>query len=173
MGKRSNFERNPRDFYPTPKAAVLPLLGHLNLFGFGVNFIEPCAGDGRLIRHLETYGHKCVYACDIEPQAEGIEKQDALFFGFQMLACDMIITNPPWQREIMHDMIERFRVHADTWLLFDSDWMFCKQAKPYLKNCAKIVSVGRVSWMDNGQAGMDNACWYKFVKEDVETIFCP
>ena len=29
MGKRSNFERNPRDFYPTPKEAVIPLLPHL------------------------------------------------------------------------------------------------------------------------------------------------
>lgn len=26
MGKRSNFERNPRDFYRTPEAAVLPLI---------------------------------------------------------------------------------------------------------------------------------------------------
>ena len=29
MGKRSNFERIPRDFYPTPYAAVPPLIPHL------------------------------------------------------------------------------------------------------------------------------------------------
>ena len=29
MGKRSNFERVPRDFYPTPIEAVYPLLEHL------------------------------------------------------------------------------------------------------------------------------------------------
>jgi hypothetical protein len=29
MGKRSNFERRPADFYPTPKAAVLPLIPFL------------------------------------------------------------------------------------------------------------------------------------------------
>ena len=29
MGKRSDFERIPRDFYPTPYKAVLPLLPHL------------------------------------------------------------------------------------------------------------------------------------------------
>ena len=26
MGKRSNFPRRERDFYPTPRAAVLPLI---------------------------------------------------------------------------------------------------------------------------------------------------
>src|SRR3981189_1858036 len=29
MGKRSNFERREADFYPTPRAAVLPLIPHL------------------------------------------------------------------------------------------------------------------------------------------------
>jgi hypothetical protein len=29
VGKRSNFDRVPRDFYPTPAAAVLPLIPHL------------------------------------------------------------------------------------------------------------------------------------------------
>ena len=29
MGKRSNFERLPRDFYPTPFSAVAPLIPHL------------------------------------------------------------------------------------------------------------------------------------------------
>ena len=49
MGKRSDFERVPRDYYPTPFEAVRPLVPHLpdkGLFG------EPCAGDGRLIRHI-------------------------------------------------------------------------------------------------------------------------
>jgi len=62
MGKRSNFERIPRDFYPTPLAAVSPLIPHLR----GVRtFAEPCCGDGALVRHLESYGLRCVYAGDI------------------------------------------------------------------------------------------------------------
>ena len=57
MGKRSGFERIPRDFYPTPAAAVLPLIPHLR----GIrSFAEPCAGDGTLVRHLESYGLRCV-----------------------------------------------------------------------------------------------------------------
>ena len=65
MGKRSDFERKPRDFYPTPIEAVYPLLEHLEE---DFLFAEPCAGDGRLIDHLESNGGKCTHAYDIEPQ---------------------------------------------------------------------------------------------------------
>ena len=68
MGKRSNFKRIPRDFYPTPIEAVYPLLEHLEE---DFLFAEPCAGDGTLIDHLERKG-VCMWASDIEPQAEGI-----------------------------------------------------------------------------------------------------
>ena len=44
MGKRSNFERVERDFYPTPYKAVEPLVQHLPKKQFA--FAEPCAGDG-------------------------------------------------------------------------------------------------------------------------------
>jgi hypothetical protein len=53
MGKRSSFERIPRDFYPTPLKAVLPLIPYLR----GVRtFAEPCCADGALVRHLEGFG---------------------------------------------------------------------------------------------------------------------
>ena len=56
MGKRSAFERRAGDAYPTPIEAVLPLIPHLR----GVrNFAEPCAGDGALVRHLESFGLCC------------------------------------------------------------------------------------------------------------------
>ena len=50
MGKRSDFERKPRDFYPTPREAIEPLIPHLPETGL---FAEPCAGDGRLIDCIE------------------------------------------------------------------------------------------------------------------------
>ena len=73
MGKRSNFERKERDFYPTPAKAVLPLIPHLRSAGIKT-FAEPCCGRGHLVRHLESFGLTCVYAGDI---ATG---QDALAF---------------------------------------------------------------------------------------------
>lgn len=168
MGKRSNFERKPHDFYPTPYEAVLPLLPHLSRS----TFIEPCAGDGRLIAHLEKHGHKCAYACDIEPQADGIEKRDVLFFGWHCPSADFIITNPPWERDSLHRMIFMFKQERPTWLLFDADWMHTTQAAPFLKSCSKIISIGRISWEGNGVSGMDNCCWYLFQDEnDVKTEF--
>ena len=62
MGKRSTFERREGDFYPTPRSAVLPLIPWLR----GVRtFAEPCCGDGALVRHLDRFGLRCVYAGDI------------------------------------------------------------------------------------------------------------
>ena len=160
MGKRSNFERVERDFYPTPESAVLPLLPHLQS---GVRFVEPCAGDGSLVRHLEEHGHECSHACDIEPQESWITKKNALEVTFVMSRGDYIITNPPWNRKILHPMIEHFSRIRPTWLLFDADWMHTKQSAQYMHLCSKIVSVGRVKWIpDSKMTGKDNCAWYLF-----------
>ena len=73
MGKRSDFERKPRDFYETPIEAVLPLIPHL---GYDFTFTEPCAGAGVLINHLEDNGGKCNFASDIVPQRGDIHMRD-------------------------------------------------------------------------------------------------
>src|SRR6476646_8645680 len=62
MGKRSNFERREADFYPTPLDAVVPLIPYLSSVK---SFAEPCAGNGDLVRHLESFGLACVYSGDI------------------------------------------------------------------------------------------------------------
>ena len=112
MGKRSHFERREADFYPTPRAAVVPLIPHLR----GIrNFAEPCAGDGALIRHLQEFGLSCVFAGDIR------NGQDALALG-SYGAADAIITNPPWSRDVLHGLITHFQNIAPTWLLLDADY---------------------------------------------------
>jgi hypothetical protein len=75
MGKRSNFKRVARDFYPTPLKAVIPLIPHIKEFS---TFVEPCAGDGSLIDILEDHGMSCTSACDIAPQREDIATFDAI-----------------------------------------------------------------------------------------------
>ena len=166
MGKRSNFERSPRDFYPTPMQAVLPLLPHLEP---GTQFIEPCAGDGALVEHLEEHGHECAFAYDIKPkkpwiiQTDSLAQADSLAIDMMQFMVETIITNPPWDRKILHPMIDRFARISQTWLLFDADWMHTKQSTPYMNYCAKIVSVGRVKWIpDSKMTGKDNCAWYLF-----------
>lgn len=161
MSKRAhNFDRKPNDKYYTPFEAAAPVLQFVPPKS---TFVEPCAGDGRLIRHFQKFHHKCVYACDIAPEGEGIVQRDILFFdneGFP--TSDFIITNPPWDRELLHPMLDVFMDHAPSWLLFDADWHHTVQAMPFIHHCRMIVSIGRVSWEGNGKKGMDNACWYLF-----------
>jgi len=169
MGKRSNFERVERDFYPTPKAAVEPLLPHLKP---NSTFFEPCAGDGRLIRHLEEAGHTCKYACDIEPMDGRVCKRDALEVSH--VSADYVITNPPWNRKILHPIIEHYAQLAPTWMLFDANWLFTKQAAPYMRWCSKIVVIGRVKWIeDSKMTGKDDSVWGLFEPDAKETVFVP
>lgn len=158
MGKRSSFERVGRDFYPTPYAAVVPLLAHLP---DRVRFIEPCAGDGRLVDHLTDAGHYCTFASDIEPRRVDVFQVDAR--TIEARAANCYITNPPWDRPVLHAIIERLSRQLPAWLLFDADWMHTKQSAPFMPFLRKIVSVGRVKWIEDSPfTGKDNCCWYLF-----------
>jgi len=173
MGKRSQFERVPRDFYPTPEAAVLPLLPHLEP---ATHFIEPCAGDGRLVRHLEKRGHVCVDAFDIAPLDPRVDKDDALQAlhiaekGFPSPDC--VLTNPPWSRDFLHPFILHWRAQMPTWVLCDANWLFTKQAAPFLPYVRKIVTIGRVKWVEGSKmTGKDDSVWTLHEATPGETRF--
>lgn len=171
MGKRSSFEPRKNDAYDTPLEAVKPLLDHLPP---ATLFIEPCAGRGDLVAFLQAEGHICTGAFDIEPREPqfkinsqflpaGIAKRDALKFKADKhyYPSDMIITNPPWSRDLLHALIFHFYWQRPTWLLFDADWKHTEQAQPYLPLIKKTVSVGRVRWIDGTKdKSNDNAEWY-------------
>ena len=161
MGKRSDFERRPQDFYRTPPAAIPPLLPHLlPLQRYG----EPCAGDGALLDLLPLV---CVDAWDIEPRDRRVERYDAL--TRRCPRAQMYITNPPWRREVLHPLIEHLSDHRPTWLLLDADWMHTKQAAPYAYRCVKVVSVGRLKWIEgSAHTGKDNCAWFLFDGSNTE-----
>ena len=169
MGKRSNFERVPRDFYPTPYEAVIPLIP----FVLNSSFYEPCCGDGRLSDHLVENRLTCVGESDLAPGRKNQITLDAMKLeDFDLRDADYIITNPPWDRKILHPMIDHFRKLRPTWLLFDSDWMHTKQSHELIRYCSDIVSVGRLKWIpDSKMTGKDNCCWYKFLDRECETKF--
>jgi hypothetical protein len=159
VGKRSSFERVPRDFYPTPYEAVVPLLPHLLP---GTRYCEPCVGDGALVSHLAQHGHECVCAFDIDPKLDGAFCMDAAV-NWSDGDPDFYITNPPWERATLHPIIENLSRHLPTWLLFDADWMHTRQSAPFLPWLKAIVSVGRVKWIpDSKMTGKDNCAWYLF-----------
>jgi hypothetical protein len=80
-------------------------------------------------------------------------------------AADLIVTNPPHTRSLMHPLIEHFAAIAPTWLLIDSDLANNQHAAPYLPMCTDIVPIGRGGKWITGSAhanGLNNFNWYRF-----------
>lgn len=151
-------------YYTRDKNAVFPLLRFLKP---KTKFIEPTAGAGHLIKHLEDAGHECVAAYDIAPEGPRITQADILFFDFRFPPCDMIIANFPWERPVLHEMILRCTEHADTWALHDADWSHTIQASPFEEICRAIFPVGRVNWIPGTKnGGTQNCAWHLFSKDD-------
>lgn len=140
-----------------------------------MRFAEPCAGDGYLVSDLELAGHVSVWQSDIDPKYRWSNTKDAMTLTSQELNdADLIITNPPWSRNVLHSMIQHFASLRPTWLLFDSDWAFTLQSAELMQTlCTDIVAVGRLCWIpDTKISGKDNTSWYKFdTNKNRETIF--
>lgn len=170
MGKRSNFKRRARDRYDTPWAGIEPFAKHMK----GGKYVEPCAGAMALVGPLLKNKIRLAAAYDIKPRSAGVVKLDALKLTKKhMKGAKRIITNPPWDRKLLHAMIEHFRTLADeTWLLLDADWAHTLQAAPYMKYCALVVSVGRLKWIPGTKmTGKENCAWYLFLRKPCKTIF--
>jgi len=180
MAKRTSFPKaNARDFHPTPLKPVRPLIPHLR----GLRrYAEPCAGNGALIGHLSALKDlRCTYGGDIYPLRDGIVRRDAFDLRASMLGdAEAIITNPPWTRSKKDNAgypLIPMAVHLSdilpTWLLLDADFMHIEVAGPIMRErCAKVVSVGRVRWMEGTDSdGYDNAAWYLFTNRRRATRF--
>lgn len=159
-------ERRARDFYPTiDPRAVAKLVPHLEAT---TRYVEPCAGGGHLIDQLALHGMQCMVAMDLEPQRDDVMQGDALSITGavrcpqtgQKLA---FITNPPWDRQILHALIDHLSRIAPTWFLFDAAWKETGQAAPFGDICVKIVSVGRLKWIEGSKHNSTDDCsWYLF-----------
>jgi len=159
MTKRASgqFGRRASDFYPTPAAAVVPLIPHLHRTGVKT-FAEPCSGAGDLAAHLEVEGFYCRAMGDIRysdhRDARGWSPKD-----YDNI--DAVITNPPWGAKLMMEIMERQSGFVPSWFLIYSDWLFTKQsARLMQERCTDIVPIGRVKWFpDSASVGFDNCCW--------------
>lgn len=166
MGKRTKsvtgktHALRPRDYWPTidPKA-IPPLLRHLPK---GARYAEPMAGNGSLIRLIGD-GADCLWASDLSPQGEGIMQRDVFQCGPD--GADAFVTNPPWTRAMLHQIILHLSDQAPTYLLFDADWLNTQQAGDFMERCRKVIHVGRLIWIeDTTNGGFTACCWYLFDK---------
>ena len=177
MSKRSNFERKKKDQYYTIDPLAAQVLGP---YVSGSTFAEPCCGNGDLVAALEAQGLRCLWESDIDPgpnyDVDGFSYfiMDAFDLeGAYLTGIRYIITNPPYERKVLLPMIEHFTSLLPTWLLLPADLMHNQYFGPYVKNCAKIVSIGRLYWEDNKRKGTDNYAWYFFPKRgwSDDTVF--
>ena len=166
MGKRSDFERIPRDLYKTPFRAALPLRSYLQRADVKT-FAEYCVGEGDLKRHVESFGLTCTYAGDIKDGQDALKLTVADLNGAQIG-----ITDPPYKypedpertTRLLRDLIEHsLGLGIPFWFLIYSDWMLNRNAAPFLPYCTNIVTVGRVKWIEGTKSsGKDNCAWYRF-----------
>ncbi len=167
LGKRAKYELKPRDKYFTPYEAVVPLD---KVMEYGFSFCEPCAGDGRLVHHIEQLlpGTLCPAAFDIEPNANWVLQKDALdLTEDDVMYCDYIITNPPFTYSILKPLMEKFISLRPTILLLPADYMHNIRMAPFMWQCEWVKSIGRVRWVEGSKTtGVDNFAWFKFNKDN-------
>lgn len=182
MGKRSDFDKIPKDKYYTWDArAYTPMRSRFRKIE---TFIEPCAGAGDMVAALQDLGLRCVLACDIAPECRlehgrlGIltpivEASYEQITPEYLAAADYIITNPPWTRSIMHPFIEWcIESRLPAWLLIDTNWASSKQARPFLTYCSDIVPTPRLKWIpDSKDSAKDDTAWYHFQSHPCDTIW--
>jgi hypothetical protein len=179
MGKREETkrEKHPRDYYATVDPVASKVLADfLGRHRQSVTFIEPCAGDGRLFRDLVKYNNAvfyCIYAYDIEPQANQITQRNCLTLTSNDCEdVDYFITNPPFTWNSLQPILECLPTLLPTWLLLPADTIHNKRMGPYMKKCSTILSVGRMYWFeDRPIKGVDNFCWMLFGNQECKTIF--
>lgn len=170
IGKRSQFLRQARDLYKTPREPILLLSPFLRDVE---SYAEPFVGDGAIVRTLSELGHELAYASDIQPEGEATryaEVRDALTLTkADLRGASHVISNPPWpmprrRGEPTVSFIRHLCRLAPTWLLLPADFAHNAYAADLIMlQCDMIVSVGRVKWIaDSDQSGKENTAWFRF-----------
>lgn len=128
-------DRVASDYYPTPAWCVRRLLERLPLPSGDVEWIEPAAGDGAIIRAVKAAGRGGIWtAWDIRPEVLPALKEEC----FQAFTADwlltehhdragVLITNPPYS---LAEEFVRHSLPAAHWVVMLLRLNFLGSAKP-------------------------------------------
>ena len=148
MSKRNqSFDRVSRDYYPTidPKAIPPNLLKHIR----GKTYAEPFYGEGDLEDLLMDIA-TCKWRSDIRETVGCSSVRDALTLTSSDLeGCDITISNPPYQKDVLLSLIDHLVSLKPTWLLLPADNLHNGYMVPYMKQCERVISVGRLYFFEN------------------------
>jgi hypothetical protein len=114
-------ERIDQDNYPTPLYSIYPLLERID-FSKVTSFLEPCAGDHRILKAIPTDIFQDF--CEIR---EGI---DYLSSEYSEKEFDLIITNPPFSLSI--DFVQKSLYEGKTVCYLQRvNWLGSKMRKDF------------------------------------------
>lgn len=166
------------DFYETPKwateKAVKAMLRDkiLNKKEF---VYEPCVGAGAITDVLEMYGFENIEASDIQTAdyIKGMKGVDV--YEVEDNACDVVITNPPYNLMTKGNMLAEFQRIAEkkVILLLNIFYLSSKDRKHMLENSSLrhiYIHSDRVTMFPYGQEKPKNGgtkmyAWYVWDKE--------
>ena len=175
-------DREPFDSYATPGWCVRRLLEAVHLPGG--EWLEPCAGDGKLVRTVEDFRPRVrnwaivdiqsKFSCTAEMLREEfmgdalyVKGWHADFLGDEMLnkiepkRFDVAITNPPFEHAMaFRDRMRRMADH--TVLLLRLPWMAsAKRHQMFVEDPPAIVAVlpNRPSFTPDGKTDATDYCW--------------
>jgi len=170
MGKRSEFDKIDKDKYYTIDPRSIDRMGP---WFDKVKYVEPCAGDGSLVRLMKQLypDSHAVLAFDQYPEGD-LDHPCYVFNALDLKLehipheVDCIITNPPFSWNKLKPLLDHLPGLLPTWFLLPADLMHNKRMGPYMKKCKSVVSVGRLYWFtdDDGNfsRGYDNYAWFLF-----------
>lgn len=196
--------RRRSDYYPTiDPRAVPPLLAAMwetgdHLAGVLTSYVEPCAGTADLIHLLHTLHPqlRCAFGLELDPHDEGLRNRWPIARGNALTVTErdlagvhLFITNPPWDRPLLHQLIRHLASLRPTWLLYDASWAYTKQAAPFARLLTDVVAVGRLKWFApkgpplrltgesdaeyrkrcqkaKGNDAADDCAWYRFCEAE-------
>lgn len=163
------YERPERDFVKTPLWVTEQLIERAGL-DKGCTIWEPAAGDGAMSNPLIQGGFE-VYASDIEPQAERVQRLDFLR-TYPPHRFDAIVTNPPFNRlgvEFVKRSLAFMNVNAvdRIMLLLPAYFDYAGGRKPLFGDnpyfCRKIVLTKRIKWFADGRyTPREHHAWFEW-----------
>lgn len=161
-GERSGF-----DYYPTPAWMTRSLLHHHPSIA-AAKVLEPCSGDGAIVRVLEDAGCAGVLTNDLDPQQPAQTHQDATnpAFWSSLPYVEWVITNPPFN--VAFPILQYAIAHAQIGVALLLRKTFLEPTRergPWLAEHppARLIGMPRYSFRGRGSDSV-SCDWYLWLK---------
>ena len=154
---------NNIDPWVTPAQAITKEF--LSQIPRGLKYIEPCAGDGSIIKSMKDHA-RCRFACDINPRHPSVIQRDCFdITNAELGGAKTVITNTPFDQHFVRQFVQHFNVRGlSVWLILPAEFMFKAKVGDIMSACEIIVPIGALQWFPNTESrGWRLYGWYKFV----------